>query len=169
MVGEADPYSVLGVARDASDAEIHRAYRVAVRRTHPDAGGSSAAFEAVQKAYETLRDPGRRRAWDAAHAPRRPGPTARPQARPAPGDRERAGRSMEELLAESRRLEAEARRLEAQARRMAGLDAREGPGGAPAEEAGDSFGAIARDAGKQLREAADRGAEELRRLARRWL
>ena len=60
-----DPYAVLGAARGADDAAIHAAYRDAVRRTHPDAGGSAAAFEAVQEAYEVLRDPARRRTFDA--------------------------------------------------------------------------------------------------------
>ena len=49
-----DPYVVLGVPRGAGDAQIHAAYRSAVRRTHPDAGGSSGAFEDVQEAYEEL-------------------------------------------------------------------------------------------------------------------
>jgi len=38
-------------------AAIHAAYRAAVRRTHPDAGGSATDFEDVQEAYELLRDP----------------------------------------------------------------------------------------------------------------
>ena len=117
MGGAADPYAVLGVAPSASDAEIHHAYRAAVRRSHPDAGGSSAAFEAVQEAYETLRDARRRRAWDDAHR------AARPRPRPAPADPVSEGRSMEDLLAQSRRLEAEARRLEDEARRLGGLPA----------------------------------------------
>jgi hypothetical protein len=76
---------------------------------------------------------------------------------------------MEELLAESRRLEAQARLLEDEARRLGGLPPRHGPGGAPLEDGEDSLGAVARDAGKQLRDAADRGTEELRKLVRRWL
>ncbi|HOQ14976.1 MAG TPA: DnaJ domain-containing protein, partial [Bacillota bacterium] len=31
-----DPYSVLGVSRDASDEEITRAYRALARKYHPD-------------------------------------------------------------------------------------------------------------------------------------
>ncbi len=149
MPAAGDPYAVLGVPRDAGDAEIHAAYRRAVRRTHPDAGGSSDAFESVQAAYEVLRDPARRAAWRAP-----PAATARP--RPAPAHS--ASASMEDLLAHSRRLEDEARRL-------AGMAAR----GAHPDESTDSVAQVLRDAGEQLRDAADEGARGLRRFIRRRL
>lgn len=159
-----DPYDVLGVAKDADQAAIHDAYRTAVRRAHPDAGGSAAAFEAVQEAYELLGDPARRRAWDAQRS--------RPRPRVTPGNRAAtyrgsgvgsgsAGSSMEDLLAESRRLEDEARRL-------AGLPPRYGPS-SPSSEPDDSVAAIVRDAGQQLRDVAAGGARELRRRIRRVL
>jgi curved DNA-binding protein CbpA len=126
-----------------------------VRRTHPDAGGSSAAFEDVQEAYEVLRDPARRAAFDRG--------SPRPQPRPStpgrqPVDPRPAGRSMEDLIAESQRLEDEARRLAGMASRYSG-----------AQESSDSVGAILRDAGTQLRDAADEGARELRRFIRKRL
>jgi curved DNA-binding protein CbpA len=66
-----DPYSLLGVSRQASSSDISRAYRRAARETHPDnrRGDPLAAerFNAVTDAYETLRDPGRRAAYDRAH------------------------------------------------------------------------------------------------------
>lgn len=37
-----------------TDAELRRAYRAAVRRAHPDTGGSAEEFQTVQRAYETL-------------------------------------------------------------------------------------------------------------------
>jgi curved DNA-binding protein CbpA len=153
----ADPYAVLGLAHGADDAEIHAAYRDAVRRTHPDAGGSAAAFEAVQEAYEALRDPARRRVWDT-----KPEPPPRPRARPASADMRAATSRMEDLLAESRRLEDEARRL-------AGMAPRHGAPGSTAEGSGDSVAAILRDAGEQLRDAAGEGARELRKRLRRVL
>jgi len=156
--GRADPYAVLGVGPQSSDAELHHAYRAAVRRTHPDAGGSSADFEAVQEAYETLRDPRRRRSWDDAH---RAAPPPRRQAAADSAPRP----SMEELLAQSRRLEAQARALEDEARRLGGLPPRYGPDGSPPADGEDNFGAIARDAAKQLKDT----AEEVRRAVRRWL
>jgi curved DNA-binding protein CbpA len=68
-----DPYVVLGVGRQASPAEIAHAYRRAARATHPDSSSAGAAsvegFRAVSDAYETLRDPGRRAAYDRAHPP----------------------------------------------------------------------------------------------------
>jgi hypothetical protein len=69
---------------------------------------------------------------------------------------------MEDLLAESRRLEDEARRL-------AGLPPRPVETASPEGDVGDSLGAILRDAGQQLRAAAEAGARELRRRARRPL
>lgn len=66
-----DPYVVLGVARQASATEIARAFRQAARETHPDSSaagsGSADRFRAVSDAYETLRDPQRRAAYDRAH------------------------------------------------------------------------------------------------------
>jgi curved DNA-binding protein CbpA len=144
-----DPYAVLGVRRGATDAQIHAAYRAAVRRTHPDAGGSSAAFEDVQDAYEQLRDPAKR---SAAPAPP-PRAGTRPPPAPASGHS-----SMEDLLAESQRLEDEARKLAGMASRRRGD-----------EEPADSVGDVLRDAGSQLRDAADEGVRELRRFIRRRL
>ena len=149
-----DPYAVLGVARGADEAKIHAAYRDAVRRTHPDAGGSAAEFEAVQEAYEVLRDPARRGIWDAESPRPRAAPTAA-----YPGS---ASSRMEDLLAESRRLEDEARQL-------AGMRPRHGGTASPAAESSDSVAAILRDAGQHLRGLAGESARELRRRVRRVL
>jgi curved DNA-binding protein CbpA len=50
----ASPYEVLGVDPGASEADIRRAYRRRVKETHPDQGGTTAEFRAVQEAYEEL-------------------------------------------------------------------------------------------------------------------
>ena len=62
-----DYYDVLGVAPDAGAEEIKRAYRQLARRYHPDISGEerTAAFLELARAYEMLRDPARRRHYDA--------------------------------------------------------------------------------------------------------
>jgi curved DNA-binding protein CbpA len=64
-----DPYVVLGVPRQASAAEIARAYRRAARASHPDSGGAGSAerFQVVSDAYDQLRDPRRRAMYDRSH------------------------------------------------------------------------------------------------------
>lgn len=63
-----DLYILLGVQREASVADIKRAYRRLARRWHPDInpGDENAAtrFSQVLAAYETLIDPDRRRRYD---------------------------------------------------------------------------------------------------------
>lgn len=61
------PYEVLGVARDASDADIKQAHRRLARRFHPDVSKEENAeemFKLVQRAYDILSDPDRRAHFD---------------------------------------------------------------------------------------------------------
>ena len=62
-----DYYDVLGVSPDAGAEEIKRAYRQLARRYHPDISGDDrgAAFKELARAYDVLRDPSRRRHYDA--------------------------------------------------------------------------------------------------------
>jgi molecular chaperone DnaJ len=63
-----DFYVVLGVQRDASEADIKKAYRRLAMECHPDRNnGDKAAeekFKIVTEAYEVLRDPDKRAAYD---------------------------------------------------------------------------------------------------------
>src|SRR5512142_3390369 len=65
-------YALLGVARDASQEEIKRAYFEAARKLHPDkntAAGETELFLDVQQAYEALSNPKRRAQYDATLPP----------------------------------------------------------------------------------------------------
>jgi curved DNA-binding protein len=62
-----DYYQVMGVARDASQDDIKRAYRKLARKYHPDVSKEANAedrFKEVQEAYEVLKDPEKRAAYD---------------------------------------------------------------------------------------------------------
>jgi molecular chaperone DnaJ len=63
----ADHYAVLGVAHDATQDEIKRAYRRLARELHPDVNPDKEAserFKDVTAAYEILSDPQRRQMYD---------------------------------------------------------------------------------------------------------
>ena len=64
-----DYYDVLGVGRDASEAEVKKAFRRLARELHPDVNDHDPAaeekFKAAAEAYEVLSDPERRRVYDA--------------------------------------------------------------------------------------------------------
>jgi curved DNA-binding protein CbpA len=65
MSEKKDYYSLLGVAKDASEAEITAAYRSAAKRLHPDKpGGDAEKYMETQKAYEVLKDTKKRALYD---------------------------------------------------------------------------------------------------------
>jgi curved DNA-binding protein CbpA len=76
---ERDPYQELGIGRDATAADIARAWRRLARAVHPDSRpgdpAAAAQFRALADAYGLLSDPARRAAWDHQH----PRPARRPR------------------------------------------------------------------------------------------
>jgi molecular chaperone DnaJ len=62
-----DPYEVLGVARDADETEVKKAFRRLARELHPDVNSTETAeedFKEVAEAYEILSDAERRATYD---------------------------------------------------------------------------------------------------------
>ena len=67
-----DFYAILGIAKDASDADIKKAYRKLARQYHPDTNSGDAAaekkFKDISEAYSVLSDADERQQYDAIRA-----------------------------------------------------------------------------------------------------
>jgi DnaJ-class molecular chaperone len=59
-----DHYATLGVSRTASADEIKRAFRKLASQHHPDKGGDTQKFQAIQAAYDVLGNADKRAAYD---------------------------------------------------------------------------------------------------------
>jgi curved DNA-binding protein len=76
-----DYYKVMGVARDATEAQIKQAYRKLARKYHPDVSkekDAEARFKEVGEAYEVLKSPEKRAAYDQLGQSHRAGEEFRP-------------------------------------------------------------------------------------------
>jgi curved DNA-binding protein len=76
-----DYYKVMGVARDATEAQIKQAYRKLARKYHPDVSkekDAEARFKDLGEAYEVLKNPEKRAAYDQLGSGPRPGEDFRP-------------------------------------------------------------------------------------------
>jgi curved DNA-binding protein len=76
-----DYYKIMGVARDATEAQIKQAYRRLARKYHPDVSKEKDAeerFKDLGEAYEVLKSPEKRAAYDRLGSGPRPGEEFRP-------------------------------------------------------------------------------------------
>ena len=67
MAGKKDFYEVLGLSKNATEAEIKSAYRKLARQHHPDVDkseGAAGRFKEVSEAYQVLSDPAKRKNYD---------------------------------------------------------------------------------------------------------
>jgi curved DNA-binding protein CbpA len=165
-----DPYVTLGVARDASDADVRLAYRRLVQLHHPDHNGGSAEsarrFEEIQDAYNRIRQ---QREQPARAKPSRSAPPRSAPPRSATADPEGEAR-----LAQMEREIREAHLAREQAQRAAreAASARETAAGAkrPSDEelgyikTDDSFSKILADARSELADLlSDKGEHPLKK------
>src|SRR5436853_211151 len=76
-----DYYKTLGVSRDAPQDDIQRAYRKLARQYHPDMNkekGAEERFRLIGEAYEVLKDPQKRKQYNALGATWKAGQEFRP-------------------------------------------------------------------------------------------
>jgi len=59
-----DYYKILGVAKNASQEEIKKAYYELAHKYHPDKGGDPEKFKEINEAYQILSDPEKRKQYD---------------------------------------------------------------------------------------------------------
>jgi curved DNA-binding protein CbpA len=161
-----DPYRVLGIPHSATDSEIRAAYRLEVKRHHPDHNGgspeSARQFEAVQEAYALIRKLQQDKRTSGATARRRASRASPPPPRTGPGDAgvdarlEELDRELKRQREAKRQAERNAQRIREEALRQA-REATRAEGGASDEELGyvttdDSFSAIFDDAAAEWSE-----------------
>ena len=115
-----DPYSILGVRRNADADEIKAAWRTKAKTIHPDQNrddpSATDRFAEVGQAYELLKDPERRRRYDRAADMHQTIMQQRDAAERAKAARANAEKVMEELAkAQAARAQSEASKADARA------------------------------------------------------
>lgn len=177
----ADPYKILGVGPDVSDAELRAAYRRQVRLHHPDHNGGSVEsarrFEAVQEAYTAVlamrRD---HAAGQAKQARATSAPSGSPNIESRLADLERELRAAKAARERSREAAREAAREARERARQAAREATQterpdDPGRPSDEELGyiktdDSFSKILSDAAAGLSERFSDASDKLSEVNR---
>jgi len=73
MADRPDYYKILGVGKNASDAEVKKAYRKLARQYHPDRNPgdkqAEARFKEISQAHDVLGDPEKRKQYDSGSGP----------------------------------------------------------------------------------------------------
>jgi curved DNA-binding protein CbpA len=168
-----DPYTTLGVARSADDAEVRAAYRRLVQLHHPDHNGGSAEsarrFEEVQEAYaevRRLRKSGGGAPGTTGRARSRRTSDARPTSSPTSDDSD-IGSRLAAMETELRAARDEAVRRARQAAAQAAARAQGGRDRPSDEELGyfstdDSFSKILSDAAAGLSDRVAEAEQEVR-------
>jgi len=59
-----DPYKVLGVDRNINENDLKKAYKSKAMKHHPDRGGDENKFKELNEAYDILKDPQKKAAYD---------------------------------------------------------------------------------------------------------
>ena len=59
-----DPYKVLGVDRNTNENDLKKAYKTKAMKHHPDRGGDENTFKELNEAYDILKDPQKKAAYD---------------------------------------------------------------------------------------------------------
>lgn len=59
-----DPYKILGVDRNTDEKELKKAYKTKAMKYHPDRGGDENKFKELNEAYDILKDPQKKAAYD---------------------------------------------------------------------------------------------------------
>lgn len=98
-----DYYQILGVSPKATAAEIQKEYRALALQHHPDNGGDAGKFKEINRAYETLKNPEKRAAYDEGRSRRagsgagKPG-GARTVSRPSPAATSVSGNPLQDIF-----------------------------------------------------------------------
>ena len=93
-----DYYGVLGVDKQASQAEIFRQYKRQAAKHHPDRGGSEEQMKSLNEAYSVLKDQTLRRTYDAGRRKSYPAQNFTPVTTPTARDVGVMGHCLSALL-----------------------------------------------------------------------
>lgn len=146
-----DPYSLLGVKRDAGADEIKAAWRSKAKSLHPDHNqddpSATKRFAEVGQAYEVLKDPDRRRRYDTARETHQTIMQQREASRQAEERAKAARANAEKVMEELARANAQRAQAQASATASANAGSTSGAGQAKGESPEDMvdriFGAAA--------------------------